>query len=372
MLGERTATRVCTRCVMDTSDPDITFDVRGACSNCARYDVMAATLRPAGGPAALEALAARIRTEGAKRDYDCVLGLSGGVDSSYVAYQAKQLGLRPLAVHLDNGWNSELAVQNIQHIVSRLGFDLVTHVVDWEEFRDLQLAFLRAGVVDIELLTDHAIIAVTHRMARQERVGYILDGLNVATEAIMPRAWNHRKSDLRNLRAIQRRFGTVPIRTLPTASSLRLAWWQQVRRVRSVHVLDYLDYDKDAAMRTLESELGWRYYGGKHFESLFTRFYQAHLLPAKFGIDKRRAHLSTLICSGQMTRDEALAELDRELYAPGDLADDLAYVCKKWGITEAELDAILREPPQSHFDYPSDEPYVRPLLKLRDRLQRPS
>lgn len=359
--------RVCVRCVMDTSDPDITFDSSGVCNHCAEFeDIARRRLPPAGtGRAALEKLAADIRRAGEGQDYDCVLGLSGGVDSSYTAYQAKQLGLRPLAIHLDNGWDSELAVQNIHGIVSKLGFELYTHVIDWEEFKDVQRSFLLASVVDIEMITDHAITAVIYRVAFEEKIRYILSGNNVATEAVMPVSWVHRKSDLRNLKAIQKRFGTRPIRTLPTASTLRFQYWQLARRRQIVNVLDYLDYNKQEAIATLERELGWRYYGGKHYESFFTRYYQAHILPTKFGIDKRKAHLSALICSGQMTRDEALRELDQHLYDPQTLVSDGEYVRKKLGFTEEEFAAIMSAAPRSHFDFPSDEAYVRPLLNLK-------
>lgn len=358
---------ICSRCVMDTSDPDITFDESGVCNHCHRYSEIAARRLPSPDDAEreLQHVVTAIRAAGRGRPHDCLLGLSGGVDSSYVALLAKRLGLRPLAIHLDNGWDSETAVRNIERVLHALDFDLITHVVDWDEFRDLQLSFLRAGVVDLELLTDHAITALAFRVAKKHSLKYMLTGNNVVTEAVMPEAWAHRKSDLRNLKAIHGRFGNRPLRTLPTLSTLGVRWNQDVLRLRSVPVLDLVPYNKAQAMAELARELGWQYYGGKHYESLFTRFYQAHILPTKFGIDKRRAHLSALINSGQTTREDALKALDAPLYDPALLATDKLYVSKKWQMTEDELDVLLAAPPISHFAYPSDEPYVRALVNIK-------
>lgn len=366
-MSDVTPHRVCVRCVMDTSDPDIAFDAAGVCNHCRAYAEIVPLKVPAPErrEAELQAVVDRIKAEGAGKPYDSIIGVSGGTDSSYVALLAKRLGLRPLAVHFDNGWNSESAVHNIERLLDGLGMDLHTHVVDWPEFRDLQLAFLRAGVVDIELLTDHAITALVHRVARERGVRFILTGTNYATEFGMPPAWTHRKSDLRNLRAIARDQGLPPIRSLPTASTLRLLFNQYALRMESVALLNYVDYDKDAAMDELSAEVGWRYYGGKHHESLFTRFYQAHILPVKFGVDKRRVHLSAMINSRQMTRETALAQLGEPLYDPALLATDTQYVAKKWRVAEEELEALLRAPARSHLTFPSDELYIRPLLNVK-------
>lgn len=365
--GTTASYRACVRCVMDTSDPDIHFGPDGVCNHCREYaDIARRRLLPPDAAARrLEAVVDEIKHEGRDKSYDCLLGLSGGVDSSYVALQAKRLGLRPLAIHLDNGWDSETAVHNIERILRSLDYDLVTYVVDWEEFRDLQLSFLRAGVVDLELLTDHAITALAFRVAKEHSLRYMLTGNNVVTESVMPVKWTHRKSDLRNLKAIHRRFGRLPLRTLPTLGTLGVRWNQDVLRFRSVPVLDYLPYNKEEAMRQLATEVGWEYYGGKHYESLFTRFYQAHILPTKFGIDKRRAHQSALINSGQTTREAALRVLDEPLYDPALLATDKLYVSKKWQVSEQELDDLLNAPGVGHLTYPSDEVWVRSLLNLK-------
>lgn len=297
----------------------------------------------------------RVRKAGESGEYDCVLGLSGGIDSSFVAYQAKRLGLRPLGVHLDNGWDSELAVSNISRIVSMLGIDLFTYVVEWEEFRDLQRSFFMASVVDIEMLTDHAITALLYRVAKERRIKYILSGNNFVTEAVMPSRWKHRKSDLRNIRSIQRTFGAREIRSLPTAGTIRLEWYRLILGITPINLLNYLPYTKKEAIEVLKREVGWRPYAVKHGESIFTRFYQNYILPAKFNVDKRKAHFSTLICSGQMTRQEALKLLQDSPYDPVSLREEGDYVRKKLGFGYDEFDRYIASPPKSHYDYGSDK-----------------
>jgi N-acetyl sugar amidotransferase len=360
--------RQCARCVMDTSAADIAFDEQGVCNYCKTHEAKAA-LAPFSRPGAKEQLAALVATIRQRRrgEYDSIVGLSGGVDSSYVAYQAAKLGLKPLAVHFDNGWNSELAVKNIEQMVKRLGLDLQTFVIDWEEFRDIQRSFFKAHVIDIEMVTDHAIFAAMYRIAREQGIRYILSGTNAQTESIMPAAWQHFKFDLRNLKAIHRRFGTMPIKRFPTLSVWGMAWNHYVRGAESVSLLNYLPYRKDEAIRTLQSELGWQYYGGKHYESVFTKFYQAHILPVKFGIDKRRIHLSDLIMNGELTREQALAELDKPLYEPLALERDREYVCKKLGFGADEFAAYLRAPAVSHFAFPSYARLAQRLVSIHKR-----
>jgi len=352
---------------MDTSDPNIQFDGEGVCSNCWAYDFEVA-LAGVGDPRNPDRLRAKVRQmkqRGRRREYDCIVGLSGGVDSSYLAYTAVELGLRPLAIHLDNGWDSEVAVHNIERIVRGLDLDLVTHVIDWVEFRDLQRSFFAASVVDIELLTDHAITAFAVQEAKRRGIRFLLSGTNAVTEAGMPVAWTHRKSDERNIRAIHAAHGSVPMRTFPTAGTLWLRSQQYTRQVESVSVLNWLDYDKHAAIDTLERELGWEYYGGKHYESIFTRYYQAHILPHKFGIDKRRVHLSALVRAGRITRDAGLKELDEPLYEPRLLAEHRAFVQKKLGFSDADFDEYLASPPRPHLAYGSDERVIAPLMRAK-------
>lgn len=344
---------ICTRCVMDTTDPDITFDESGVCSHCHRYDLRARSLLFSGeeGRRRLERLAEQIRAEGQRLPHDCVIGVSGGVDSTYVAYLANKLGLRPLAVHLDNGWNSELAVTNISRALKALGVDLFTHVIDWASFRDLQLAFLRASTPDAEIPTDHAIATLMYRCAERIGTRYVLTGHNLRTESHMTDAWSQGYYDWWYIRSVHRRFGSVRLKNYPHMGLW--AYRHFLRSVVSVDVLNHVDYVRAEAMQTLERDLAWRYYGGKHHESIYTRFYQGYILPRKWGFDKRRCHYSSLVCSGEMTRQEALQELTKPPYPIEQQAADRVYVIKKLGLTEAEFDAILALPPRSYWDYPS-------------------
>jgi N-acetyl sugar amidotransferase len=350
--------RICTRCIMDSSDPEITFDDEGICHHCRRYErTVAAHVRHGdAGRAELAAIARRIAAEGEGRPYDCVIGLSGGIDSTYVAYLTKQLGLRPLAVHVDNGWNSETAVRNIESVVTRLGIDLHTEVLDWEEFRSLQVAVLRASTPDCEIPTDHAIGAVLYRTAIRHGIRHIIHGSNLVTEQMVPRTWSAGHTDWQYIAAVNRQFGDRRLATYPhyTQYDLKLRF-PVLKRIRQIFALNFVDYDKSAAIELMQRELGWASYGGKHHESIYTRFYQTYLLPRKFGIDKRRPHLSCLINSGQITRDQALAEMQQPPLAEEQTAIDRAFVIKKLGLGESEFTAILAAPPLCFWDYPSDE-----------------
>lgn len=350
------STRVCARTVMDGSDPDIVFDEEGVSNHWHEYQALMATQPDAATKKArLEKLLADIKADGAGKDYDCVIGLSGGVDSSYVTWLAKQWDLRPLIVHFDNGWNNELAVRNIENICKKLGFELHTFVMDWEEFRDLQRSYFKASVVDLEVPTDHMISGALYRLAAQHKLKYMLSGLNFATESVMPPSWNYAKFDLENIRNIHKKFGTRPLKKLPALGVWQKAWYQLIRGIHSEAVLDLIDYNKAEAKALLIRELDWVDYGGKHYESLFTRFYQGYILPRKFGVDKRKAHLSNLILSGQMTRDEALRELQQPTYDEALQERDKAYVRKKLGFTESEFEAVLSLPNQRHEVYGTDK-----------------
>ncbi len=356
---------------MDETDPLITFDAEGVCHYCRQMEPVLANLHvpEAEIERRLEAMAEPIRAYGKGREYDSLLGVSGGVDSSYVAYLAKKLGLRPMVVHFDNGWDSELAVENIRQLIERLGFDYYTYVINWEEFRDLQRSYFKASVLDIEVLTDQAIYGAMFSVARKHKIRYILLGGNLATENGLPAKWVYYKFDLKNLKAIQKRFGTLKLRSFPTFSYGRLLLQSLSRRHTFVRLLNHCNYQKRRAMQILESELGWRYYGGKHYESVFTKFYQAYYLPAKFNIDKRKAHLSSLIRNGELTRADALEELQKPPYDPEQLRHDKPYVLKKLGFSDAEFDAIMRSPPVPHAAYPSQERLLDFLFSLRSRLR---
>lgn len=365
--------RICRRCVMDESDPDITFDEHGHCVHCRRAAQMVERL-PASEPEAAERFARVVRRiEGTARsaEYQCLLGLSGGVDSSYVGWLAGRSGLRVLAVHFDNGWNSEVAVGNIERLCEHFGFELMTYVIRWEEFRDLQRSFLEASVVDVELVTDHAIFAAMLQLARENRIRFVLSGTNFATESILPRAWIWPKQDRRNIEAIHKRFGSVPLKTYPRCGPVR---WGLMRATNLggtyVELLNEVRYRRGEAKQTLARELGWADYGGKHHESLFTKFYQCYLLPQKFGIDKRKAHLSSLIMNGEVTRDDALGVLASPPYPPDELAEELPYVLKKLGYSSGEFDAIMARPPVPHDHYPSSR--LLPILRRAGVIQRSS
>jgi N-acetyl sugar amidotransferase len=353
---------VCTRCVMDTSDPDIRFDPNGVCNHCHTAEGLLARLpqTDAEGQRRLSALAERVRAGGAGRDYDAVIGLSGGVDSSYAALLARDQRLRVLAVHFDNGWNSELAVENIQRVVEGCGFDLQTYVINWPEFRDLQRAFLLASVVDVEMITDHAITAALVGLAAEQRIPFSISGSNTATEHGLPLAWAWSKEDWTNIKAIHAAFGTVPLRSFP---HLTRRGWLAIRVLRRglefVEPLNAVPYRRDRAAARLASELGWREYGGKHHESLFTKFYQCYILPRKFGIDKRRAHLSDRLRNGELTRPEAIAALEEPLYdSPETERSDRDYVLKKLGFSDADFAAIMAAPPKPHDAYRNDRRFL--------------
>lgn len=356
----------CTRCVMDARDPDISFDASGVCNYCREYFEREPFVVHHGqeGKRRLNQIVSKIKSEGVGRDYDCIIGVSGGVDSTYVAYWAKKLGLRPLAVHFDNGWNSELAVKNIENILNKLNIDLYTYVVDWEEFKDIQLSFLRASVTNAEIPSDHGFLAVLYKVAAEKKIKYFLTGSNFTTEGILPPGYGYLSVDLKHIVGIHQRFGKIPMRTYPKLSLLKYFYYRFFCGLKKIPILDYLDYHKAEAMKVIEQELGWKYYGGKHYESIYTRFFQSYILPNKFGIDKRKAHLSTLICSGQVSREEALAELSQSPYPPDLLRQDKEYVVKKMGITESEFDSIMAMPPKAHLEYPNNNKIFSILSKL--------
>lgn len=348
--------RICRRCIMDTTDPDIEFDHDGVCNHCREYDTLAKKLVFTGeeGRKRLSVIVDKIKEVGKGQNNDCIIGLSGGLDSTYAAYIARKMGLKPLVVHVDNEWDSEIAINNIKNTVKKLGLDLYTPVINWDEFKDLQLAYLRASVVDVEVLSDHAITAALYNIANQKGMKYILSGVNVVTEGVMPKSWNYIKNDLINLKAIHNKFGMVKLRSYPTLGLWKRLYYQHIKNIKCISILNYVPYVKKDTKKLLTQELSWQDYGGKHYESIFTRFYQAYILPRKFNIDKRKAHLSSLICSGQITREEAISEMQKDLYTDQELKRDREYVLKKLGLTNGELEAIMSLPVKSHYDYETD------------------
>ncbi len=362
--------QICAKSVMDTiADPDITFDKNGVCNYYYQYQEKAKNRLFSDDPGKIEKIIENIKRSGRGREYDCLIGISGGVDSTYVAYLTKQFGLRPLAVHFDNGWNSELAVKNIENTLKTLEIDLFTYVIDWEEFRSLQLAFLKASTPDGEIPTDHAIFALLFKIAAEKDITYILNGNNFATESVMPQTWSYGHIDWRYISYINKKFGRTPLKNYPKLTPAKFFYYTLAKRIKIVSVLNYLPYDKKHAMSLLQEKLGWRYYGGKHYESVYTRFFQGYILPEKFKIDKRKAHLSTLIFSGQLTRDQALDELKRAPYPEELFHDDYEFVLKKFSLSEGEFRELIALPVKTYRDYPNNSEFMGILRKTLNYLR---
>ena len=350
----------CTRCVMDTTASDISFDEDGVCNYCTEFLECSSHIiheDPAAKAARLNELAARVKEAGRGKRYDCIVGVSGGVDSSWALVQTKRLGLRPLAVHMDNGWNSESAQNNIANLVRALGIDLHTHVIEWEEYRGLMQAFFDADVIDVELLYDNAMRAVNYQQAKKYGIEYILSGSNLATEGMsIPPEWNWFKLDKRNISGLARKFGNVRIMTFPAIGVLNWIYFAYIKKIKWVNFLDYLPYNKFEAQDELEASYGYKRYPFKHYESVFTRFYQGYILPRKFGVDKRLVHLATLVVSGQMKREEAINSLHGIPYPSEQHQDeDASYFLKKMRWTRNDLESYLARPEISHSAYPTEK-----------------
>ena len=374
-MSER-AYRICTRCIMDTSDPEITFDANGVCNHCRRFEneLKQRWFPNEKGKKKLDAIIAQIKEESKNKPYDCVIGLSGGVDSSYLAYmlRTEYPDLRILAIHVDAGWNSELAVHNIENIVNRLDIDLHTEVIDWEEMRDLQLAYFKSQLANQDVPQDHAFFATLYKVA-VERYGikYFLSGGNIATESILPSAWGYFAMDGKQLKAVHKKFGTKKLKNYTVMSFFRhRIYYPYIKGFKIIRPLDYWPYLKEEAKNTIMRELDWRDYGGKHHESRFTKFFQAYWLPTKFGYDKRRAHLSSLIVSGQISREEALKEMEKPLYDPQELEEDIAFLSKKMGLSVEEFKEIMAQPNKTFRDYPSNYRLEQFLKKLYKKLHK--
>ncbi len=366
--------RVCTVCVMDTSDPAIEFDDAGVCNHCRRARAALAKnwFPNETGRRLMAEASAKIRAYGKDREYDCIIGVSGGVDSSYLLHVAKvEMNLRPLVIHIDAGWNSEIAVKNIEALVNKLGLDLFTHVVDWEEIRDLQVAFLNSATANQDIPQDHAFYAKLFELAVEKKIKYVLTGLNLTSESILPSSWGYDAMDAIFIRSIARRFGNLKLKNYPLIPYWKYKiYYPRIKRMEIVAPLNWIDYDKNKTIAFLEQHYEWRYYGGKHHESKWTKFFQAYFLPEKFGYDKRKAHLSSLIVAGQMTRDQALEELKKPLYDPRELADDKAYIVKKLGITMAEFDRLLKLECKTSNDFPNHQRLDAWFVGLKQRLSR--
>jgi N-acetyl sugar amidotransferase len=351
--------QVCAQCVMDTTDSAITFDAEGICDHCRTFQAKVLPNWHTGerGERELRELVQRIKASGQGKDFDCIIGMSGGIDSSYLTYIATEFGLRPLVFHVDAGWNSQEAVNNIEKLVDKLGLDLYTEVIDWEEMRDLQLAYFKSGVPHIDTPQDHAFFATMYKFAEQHDVKYILTGANLSTECIRnPIEWMYYQSDSIQLKDIHRRFGARPLVNFPTTSIFRhKVWLPYVKGIRVVRPLNMVPYDKAAAVKLLVEKFGWQPYPQKHFESRFTRFYEGYWLPKKFGFDTRKVQYSSLIVTRQMTREEALEKLKTPPLDDATVGQEFEYVANKLGIGTAELQGYLDAPNRTYRDYRSQE-----------------
>jgi len=345
---------------MDTSDPDIKFDAEGVCNHCHRYTELLTTrtFKDEEAREKLAQLVASIKKTGEGREYDCIIGVSGGVDSTYVAYLVKQLGLHPLAIHFDNGWNSELAVSNIEKVLNRLEIDLYTYVIDWDMFRELQIAFLKASTPDGEIPTDHAINALLFQEAAKRNIKYIINGMNFTTESLAVPAWAYGHSDWKYIKSVNRRFGKGRLKGYPHFSLYKLFYFAAIKKIKVVSILNYINYKKDEVMKVLQEQLNWIYYGGKHYESVYTRFYQSYILPEKFNIDKRRGHYSDLIHANQMTRQEALEKMKEPPAEPGMVIQDKEFAIKKLNMDEQEFENIMKLPRKTFKDYPNNSKLI--------------
>lgn len=368
--GEAAAHRICSRCVVDTTVPGAVFGENGVCNYCQLHDTLEADW-PLGdeGKRRLDVLVEKMKADGRGRDHDCIIGVSGGTDSTYLLWWARQVGLRPLAVHFDNGWNTETSVSNIKNALKKLDIELFTYVVDWEEFKNLLISFMKASLPWADIPTDTGLVSTLYRAAASERVKYVITGNNFRTEGKMPTEWTY--SDGKMVKHIQKRFGNRPLKSFPNFTMVDFARFAVVKGIKMVRVLNYVDYRKDQAREILEREVDWQYYGGHHYEGIYTRFVYSYWMPRKFGIDKRKITHSALVRRGEMTRDEALAEIAAGPSTPQQLEDDLEYVLKKLGLSRAQFDDIMALPPRSFRDYPSNYwifdrflPLLKPVFKL--------
>ncbi len=348
--------QICTNCVMDTSDSTLTFDERGWCDYCQNFEI---NVKPNWHPgergiSEITPLIEKIKSEGAGRDHDCLIGISGGLDSSYVTYVAKEkFGLRPLMFHCDAGWNSDLGVTNIQRIIDCLGLDLVTEVINWEEMKDLQRAFFLSQVPFVDTPQDLGLFSSLYNFAAKNGFKYVITGGNNSTECVRESIeWTYFSTDMRHVRDIHERFGTRKLDTFPTCDIFKYkTYYRYIKGIRVIKLLDSVPFIKKEAIRELNERFGWQAYPQKHYESRFTRFYESYWTPKKFGYDKRRAYFSSEILSGQMTRKEALDRISRPELDEETMAHEFEYVATKLGWTVDEFRAIFEGENKTFRDY---------------------
>ena len=342
--------QICTRCIMDTSDPNIVFDEFGVCSNCHQYDIKVKQYGYKRGKSekALKVLVDRIKSEGKNQEYDCIL-----------------------AVHVDAGWNTDIAVENIKKMCDKLKIDLHTIVIDWPTMKEIQRAYMFSGLPNLDVPQDHVFLAAMYQYAQKYKVKYMLNGSNLATEGILPSAWGYAAVDFRNIKSVYKKYGRkkTGLKKYPHFGILKYFYYQQI--IKRINLLNYIPYSKKMAIETLEENFGWSYYGGKHFESRFTKFFQAYYLPQKFGYDKKRAHLSSLIVGGEMTREEALEEMkDMSGYSKENMMEDRDYILKKLDISLDEWKYIMKMPVKTEDEYANNKRILQVLTKMKKNLKK--
>lgn len=365
--------QICTRCIMDNqADPFITFDENGVCNHCLSYDksIQGLPKTDAEKKEKFDALIAEMKKNGKGKKYDCVLGISGGVDSAYLAYIAQQQGLRILAVHVDAGWNSDVAVENIKKLCSKLDIELHTIVVDWNTMKELQRAYMFSGLPNLDVPQDHAFLAATYKFAKKYGIAYMLNGSNFATEGILPSHYGYTALDFTNIKDVYKKCGRgkISLKKYPKMSLFTYSL-MYIGKTKRVNLLNYVPYSKQNAIKILHEKFDWNYYGGKHFESRFTKFFQSYYLPKKFGYEKKRAHIASLIVGGELTREQGLIDVaDDSAYPEKQMLEDRDYILKKLDISLNEWDKIMSAPNKSEDDYKNNKKMLKRLMALKKKL----
>ncbi|MBD2792786.1 N-acetyl sugar amidotransferase [Xenorhabdus szentirmaii] len=360
--------QICTKCVMDTTDPIISFNKDGICNHCEQFEKVTSKLWFPNdiGQEKLNNIIEKIKATKNKSKYDCIIGLSGGIDSAYLAIILKDYGLNPLVIHVDAGWNSELAVYNIEQVIKYTKFDFHTHIMNWNEIRDLQVAYLKSGVANQDVVQDHAFFSTLYHYAIKNKINYVISGGNIATESVFPTSWHHSAMDAINIHDIHKKFGTKKLKDYKTINILQYyITYPFVHKFKTIRPLNYMPYDKKKALIFLKDKINYKEYGRKHGESIFTKFFQNYYLPTKFNYDKRKPHLSSLILSNQLTRDEALLELEKPIYDEHELKEDFRYIAKKLKISESEFNELIHSPGRSYSEYKNWDNYFKIFKKIQ-------